>query len=365
MSARLILDSLEIKNFRGLHDVAIKKLGRANLIVGRNNVGKTSVIEALRLYARPGDPDVLIDLLQLRDEIDPSILRERQPRAGGGMIAYSTAPFPDESLFYGRPASPGATSPIWIGPVGHAEQTLSIEPIEHEDDGDYSLTLIFKRGEASHGIPLDDAAAIQRPNNRRRAHSNELAKKNINCLYIDPSGLAASELAALWDDTALTPNEQDVISSLKLLAPSAAALHFRHNESPDRPVPFVRLDGEATPVPLRSLGDGISRALGIVLALVNAKGGFLLVDEIENGIHYAVQTDLWRLIFRVASRLDVQVFATTHSSDCIIAFQAAAAENTQEEGVLIRLARRGDCITASEFDEREMTIAVEGEMELR
>ena len=75
--------------------------------------------------------------------------------------------------------------------------------------------------------------------------------------------------------------------------------------------------------------------------LAHAKDGVLLVDEIENGIHYSVQPDLWRVVFEMATRLNVQVFATTHSYDCIKAFEEAARES-EEEGVLVRLARKGD-----------------------
>ena len=64
----LILDSLEIHNFRGLKELCIDRLGRVNLLTGKNNVGKTSVLEALRLYANPGNVDVLIDLLRSKDQ---------------------------------------------------------------------------------------------------------------------------------------------------------------------------------------------------------------------------------------------------------------------------------------------------------
>ncbi len=108
----------------------------------------------------------------------------------------------------------------------------------------------------------------------------------------------------------------------------------------------------------------MNRLFGIALALVHAKDGLLLVDEIENGIHYSVQPDLWRLVFEMATRLNVQVFATTHSYDCIKAFEEAARES-EEEGVLVRLARKGDRTLVGEFDERELEIAVEGEIEVR
>ncbi len=83
----------------------------------------------------------------------------------------------------------------------------------------------------------------------------------------------------------------------------------------------------------------MNRLLGLALALVNAKDGILLIDEIESGLHYSVQPDMWRLIFETAAKLNVQVFATTHSLDCIRAFESAAKERGEEESLLISLRR--------------------------
>ena len=118
-------------------------------------------------------------------------------------------------------------------------------------------------------------------------------------------------------------------------------------------------------MPLRSLGDGMVRVLGIALALVNVINGILLIDEIENGLHYLVQPDLWRLIFQTARQLNVQVFATTHSWDCIQAFQQVAQEDTESEGMLIRLEAKDGNIAATLFDEEELGIATREQIEVR
>ena len=107
------------------------------------------------------------------------------------------------------------------------------------------------------------------------------------------------------------------------------------------------------------------RVLGIVLALVNAKDGILLIDEFENGLYYSVQPDLWRFIFRLAQSLDVQVFATTHSWDCIEAFQRGAIEDHLEEGLLIRLESKNGEKSVTLYGEREFTIATREHIEVR
>lgn len=113
------------------------------------------------------------------------------------------------------------------------------------------------------------------------------------------------------------------------------------------------------------MGEGMNRMFGIALALVNAKDGMLLIDEVDTGLHYSVLPDLWRLIFEVAHRLNVQVFATSHSWDCIQAFQQAADANTEEEGMLIRLEHRDGDVVPVMFDERKLNIAAREQIEVR
>ena len=132
-----------------------------------------------------------------------------------------------------------------------------------------------------------------------------------------------------------------------------------------RRFPIVKVTGIAEPLPIRSLGDGMQRLLGIALALVNARDGLLLIDEIENGLHYLTQPDLWRLIFQLARDLNVQVFATTHSWDCIEAFQEAAQEDVQEEGVLIGLEYKKGAVGATLFTEQKLAAVTRAQIEVR
>lgn len=111
-------------------------------------------------------------------------------------------------------------------------------------------------------------------------------------------------------------------------------------------------------------GDGVNRLFGIILSLCNAKNGILLIDEFENGLHHSIQLSIWKIIFRLANDLNVQVFATSHSHDCVRAFQAAATDSPQE-GALIRLTRKGDKVLPTLFKERELEIATQNEIEVR
>ena len=183
--------------------------------------------------------------------------------------------------------------------------------------------------------------------------------------YIPAVGLGLAQIGDLWDRIALTSHEEDVLEALRLIDRNVERLILKPIETgSETRVPFVKLAGEPGPISLRSLGDGMNRLFGVALALVNAKDGFLLIDEVENGLHYSIQPDLWRLIFEASKQMNVQVFATTHSYDCVRAFDEAA-RGSEEEGVVIRLARKAGRIVVGEFDERELGIAVEGQIEVR
>ena len=280
----LILDSLEIHNFRGLKELCIDRLGRVNLLTGKNNVGKTSVLEALRLYANPGNVDVLIDLLRSKDQYADDL------RWGSGLSRYYE--------------------------IARREGMQPPEPL-------------------------------------------------VVSQYIPAVGLGLAQIGDLWDRIALTSHEEDVLEALRLIDRNVERLILKPIETgSETRVPFVKLAGEPGPISLRSLGDGMNRLFGVALALVNAKDGFLLIDEVENGLHYSIQPDLWRLIFEASKQMNVQVFATTHSYDCVRAFDEAA-RGSEEEGVVIRLARKAGRIVEGEFDERELGIAVEGQIEVR
>ena len=115
-------------------------------------------------------------------------------------------------------------------------------------------------------------------------------------------------------------------------------------------------------IPIGSMGEGIWRLLGIALALAEARGGVLLVDEIDAGLHYSVLVDMWRLVFETARSLDVQVFATTHSRDCYEALAAIAEPGRGE--ILLQRIERGK-VDAVAFSEVEIRQAAERGLEVR
>ncbi len=196
-----------------------------------------------------------------------------------------------------------------------------------------------------------------------------LKEDNIDtkCQFVKSSGTVEPDNDVLWDPITLTDNEEYVIKALQILDENVFRIAFIDNEytllnsnrSKER-VAIARLRSTNTIVPLRSMGDGINRILTVILAMVNCEDGYLLVDEFENGLHYSVQEKLWEIIFYLAERLNIQVFATTHSNDTIKTFgEIANSKPEYTDAQLVQLRNVKGEISAVLFDTQDVEIASE------
>jgi hypothetical protein len=359
-----MLRDFSIRNFRGFKDLQIPKLGRVNLIVGKNSVGKSSVLEAVRIYASNGLPEVLWDAVTSRDE------HTQNKRAGRALVGLF---HDDADIQDGIEIGPnGETIVITIqfrraSPAedGTVQYTLLENPGEDDLVG-ARIDLVVKSESGQTSLPLmrDFETYLRRSIGgvRRDQLRMEPLLRNV---FVAANGLTPERQAELWDEVTLSSLEEDVIASLRLITPNLDRVSLIGTKDERGRSPFVKLKTVDNPIPLRRLGDGVTRVFGMALALVSSKGGVLLIDEIENGIHYSVQENLWRFILDVSKRLNVQVFATSHSWDCLKAFQRATAECHSEEGILTRLEFANGSIRASQFDEPELAIATRENIEIR
>ena len=377
--SNLVLDSLEIKNFRAFRHLRIEKLGRVNLIVGKNNVGKSSLLEALWLYAEQGNLELVWEVLGARDERVWSVGQDQRTIEDNiEALKY---------LFHGRQDVKEQHSIIQIGPIGSQYDSFIIEVgwyttaygglgstgglegfnkpqlTRLEPDQARMAKQAIPYLEVSKGQRLIEIYSLAPETRRNSALSNSGRKQSI---FISAKGITKNQIGQLWDDIALTDLEADVLLALRLIFADVERISLVAEKSIYlQRSPIVKLTGTSIPIPLRSMGEGMNRLFGIALALVNAKDGMLLIDEVDTGLHYSVLPDVWKLIFEVAHRLNVQVFATTHSWDCIQAFQQAADDNTEEEGVLVRLENRKAGVGAVTFDEQELAIVTREQIEVR
>ena len=158
--------------------------------------------------------------------------------------------------------------------------------------------------------------------------------------------------------------EKYIIKALKIIHPDIERLSFIGEREilSDKRIPIVSLKGHDKPIRLTTMGDGINRILTMILSLLNCKDGVILIDEFETGLHYSVQKKLWDIIFLLSEELNIQVFATTHSTDCILAF----AKTNYDNKTLIRLDEYGDNIEPTYYDSIDDVIyAIKNNIEVR
>jgi len=370
------ISTLTIERFRSLRQLKLEGLGRVNLITGRNNTGKSSILEALRILASDASPPVLSSILRYREEDIGEAEETGRPVDVDSLSQLG-------NLFTGFPQISEIKEPIVLAANGGKRSmrlTISVGLFseQREPDGSRRLVpqqaqlfpeaelmpaLVMESGSVRKVLPLDYLKRFA----RGRIFRGDLPEEpRLPCVFVSPyGGERTANLGSLWDKIALSDREKDVVEALKIIAPEIMAVSMVGGEGQRQMrTAIVRSSGFKRPVPLRSFGDGLNRLFGIVLSLVNAKDGLLLIDEFENGMHHTIQLDVWRGILRLSKLLNVQVFATSHSWDAVEAFQKASAEDP-EEGLLIRLSRKGESVIPTLFREQELAVATRDKIEVR
>lgn len=378
---RLHLSSLSISGFRGINHMRIPRLGRVTLLAGRNSSGRTTVLDAVRTFAARGRETVLSSLLHEREEIS-TVLDDDGDKV----------PVPNfAALFHGREASGG--SKIAIGQDDTGDDTLTIEllsPSEEQiafldrliaqEPGPFlqdpvdSLMIQVRYGGGKREIPWSLAVhrmGVEHYKMYRRyrcLNSDDDLPKALECRLLGPGVTPNHALADLWDGVVLTDDEARTVEVLRLVAGTAlervALRSVGHRGHPLGQHFVAKLRGHRNPVSLKSLGDGATRLLGVSLSLSNSRNGFLLIDEVENGLHHSVHYDFWRTVLQAADENNVQVLATTHSFSCVSGFAKAAVES-EWDGVLVRIERHGDNTRAVSYTEEELQVASEQGIEVR
>ena len=375
-SGELHLPDLSITNFRGIRQLSIDKLGRVTLIAGRNGVGKTTVLEAVRVYAARGDQDVFKELLYSREEFIQILDEDRDRRIS-----------PDYSaLFFSRNVT--SDQPVLIGPASSVH-SLRIEAADVTDipepqqdwfsqfnsEATQVLRVIYRDAEFLLPWLAEPSDSLGRDLVRRvpRSLLRAIASKRdmpdpIKCESLGPGLLENHVLASYWDKVVLTPAQPLVLNALALTGQKIEGIavvgDHRGYQRLGRRI-TVKMRDQVQPIPLKSLGDGITRLFAASLALAVSRNGFLVIDEVENGIHHSIQYEFWSMILKTAHEYNVQVLATTHSFDCINAFSSAASEIEVSEGALIRLEGENGNLRAIEYTQEELEIASDQDIEVR
>ncbi|MCU0541250.1 MAG: AAA family ATPase [Oscillatoriaceae cyanobacterium Prado104] len=334
-----MLKEIEIQNFRCFEHIKISGFERVNLIGGKNNAGKTALLEALFLHLAPKVSSILI-LRELRREPLEAI-KAMPDRAW-------------DNLFYVREKDK------FIVIIGKDENNNS-DVVEIKSYTS-SITINLKNGKnffPRNRLPSLVASSrglMNRENNSIITDSISTTSK----VPIIPSFIMISgrELTQAYDNARLDDKDSEVLKAFQIIDP---AIESVESFSIGEPTLYLRRKGEKR-LPLSLFGDAMNRVAEIILKLVNSEHKILLIDEIENGIHHTNQRNFWRVLFRLAVELDTQIFATTHSLEMLQAFADVGLEPNQEcSSAYFELARKlkTNQIIASRIDLETLNYALE------
>lgn len=369
----MLIQSMTIKNYRVFKDFELDQAARVNLIVGTNNSGKSSLLEAIYLLTSKVPDSSLMYILGERGEYTSKPNNPRYARRfiGGYLISH---------IFNGHQLNKDCSVLIQSTTLAQLLLRVSIQDIRHKEenkvvqlslmeDEDFEVDthagrLVFEQiksgDEPQKDVLLISEGLVPFRNYPRRISMPEQESRLVTTDY-----LAYDELTTLWDSITLTPKEDKVVEALKIIEPKVDRISFTSRQNSNSGI-LLKFRDESEPIPLSSMGDGMRRVLGLVASLVSVEAGTLLIDEIDTGLHYGVLKNMWRLILETATKGDSQVFATTHSWDCVRAFRDTLKEVSDKDiARLIRLERIDDSIETIGYSAEELDIAIKQGIEVR
>ena len=320
--------NLEIKNFRGIEHLKIDDFSRVNVFLGQNNSGKSSILEAINLLTGMANPDTPQNLNRFRTRNYYSSFKD---------IFY---------LFHNMDLK---TTPELIAKqVDDNERWLQLQ-MTYVFDEQASLN---QTNGMNGMLPVSETKTFYNTLEMNfETRSREGVKKHQSSMTVRPDGMVSNKktsedylekyatvflTADLWGiNLAATLSElfkrkqKDIV--LKRLVHFDSRITDVDILQDDI---YVDFENMAEKLPLRMTGDGMRRYLNIVAASANPMNNIILIDEIDNGLHYSAYKKLWEAIFALATDTNKQVFATTHNKETLYRLNEMLEEHSEYQDAL-------------------------------
>ena len=343
--------SIHIERFRRLENLRLDDLGTVNLLVGKNNSGKTSVLEALAVMSDPFSPFSWINTAwerELKSARTPvlEVLNWMFPHKSPRLNGYEGSAIIEGVWSSGHPLRMEANY--------HEFRELTLQPgvagdseSENEDPSEYAADLqISMKGVASSilntGRDIDDQ--ITHEFRGGRFHVTEEKMPQLPYQFVSPvSHRTSRQLLAAVDQVMADRSKGDVINLMKMLADDVDDIEIR---SPQGQGAVIYLHhSKLGHVPLSVEGDGMRRALAFAAAAALAKNGVLLVDEVETALHPDALASIFRFLVQACRATGVQLFVSTHSLEAVDAMLASVGDDIGDL-VAYHLPSRGSSLSA-------------------
>ncbi|OBQ36910.1 MAG: recombination protein F [Anabaena sp. MDT14b] len=347
------LENVTIHQFRGLRDLELENLGRINLLVGLNNSGKTSVLEALSVYCHPLDIKVWLSTARQREQ-DIGVYRTRLLDAIRWLFTHNSASTlePDKPIIlisstglfsvkklrasYEEMEQISLSEESNIRNISNEEEIENDneQEIENEDtprvrkginleigvfaddiddagDGYYQLSLLGEPPMFIKNFPLWEDEHLYRLSGKR--------EPSLKTSVVTPSS-HRSEVGQfrLLSEATFQNFKSDVVKLLQQMDNNISDIEILlPPESMSSRFNIYIQHKKLGLAPVSTFGDGIRRLLHIALKLASVKGGILLIDELESTIHTEALQNSFQWLVKWCTEMDVQLFATTHSLEAV------------------------------------------------
>lgn len=316
---------IEIERFRGIKHAYIVGFKQINLFFGKNNCGKSSLLESLFLASGLSNPLLPIHVNFMR--------------------GYSKSSLNDLKLnFYNLDSS----YPIHIRMDNEEKRDLKISLFEQKQDN-ISLnadgtSILSNVEEGKYGLKIDfkiNDVHFESQLHFDSANSTDATRivskhyvESLRCTYLSPKYDFNASIQGL-KNILQNKDEHFIIEGLRLIEPRVKDFIFTDNE--------MLVDvGLTKRIPVNMMGDGARKIVSLLTAIYDCKDGALLVDEISNGFHYSVMCSLWKVLINAAIRNNTQLFVTTHDVDSIKGLRDAALENYRDLVATFKLLSTSD-----------------------
>lgn len=335
-----MLTKIHIQQFKGFLDTEIAPLRKVNLILGGQNVGKTSVLEAVYLGASNiGGFQQIASLFRVAE--------------GGDNKRYVQSTLGRMSRSIELTSDAGTILRTAFNSQAHFRGFLELQQIKHDD------LLVHRSIFGSNVVDVPGMSGDQ----IGRAEAFEKLS------FLDPLSVSVHlpnqfELVQLFDRAVLARKKRVLLEMLQRIEPRLEDVHSLSPDGEQRI--YVELKGVGDALPLPQMGHGFSRLVYLYSNLLVNNSKLALMDEIENGIHYSSLPTLFRGIQDVAALHGVQTLMTTHSWDCIrAAYKTFADAGSLKDFQLIRLERDSDNVRAVIINDEDLDTVMEAGYEVR
>lgn len=299
----------KVENFKKFDSLEVKDIGQFNLIVGDNNVGKTCLLEAFIIDESLEKFSFnLNQILKIRGFIKNEIVKKKI------IDLYEDI----STNIYKKRFSKDFNSPITFIYKKRNQDIESLKLVDYAVNS-WELNKYTLEKEISY-------SEINELNNEKKSEF-------INCPFIAFNSNFENDIFNLYNSLKTKSEKLSLIKSLQVIDPNIIDIELRQNFQDLDLVFLLSFKDKDEFFPLNYFGDGFKRIFYIILKILSLRGERIMIDEIENGIYHSRQKEFWKNVILICKELDVQLFATTHSEECIKAFYEASAELSQEENI--------------------------------